>query len=283
MESPSHFKFMKNKVLIDAVHLDCTGLSPAHYGIYARIIIAMHRSGIMGQVSGTLDDLTKLTVCSQRELKEALKVFTDGYYFQVYEKAGFYRLVSGGVTKAHNLVLSRSIAGRKGGKEKHRARQAKAAPKAEPVKAEPVVEPVVEAVVFNKKGKPIDPVHKSATGKWFQVYLDLKKTTPTYKGVDAKALKELLEKIRSKMGEHGMEINQENTINSLEAFLRKAEKMKFIKDNYRLPVINQQFDVIYLHGKKARAGAAEADAGEIADAVSGLYPQRGSPDTNPQG
>ena len=86
--------------------------------------------------------------------------------------------------------------------------------------------------------------------RWFDVYTQVKGTKPTFSGVDGRHLKMILKKIDGKLVEYSIEVTAKSKTDSFESLIRHAAKMKWIKDNYTLPIINSKFDIIFADGRK---------------------------------
>ena len=70
------------------------------------------------------------------------------------------------------------------------------------------------------------------------------KTTPTFGGVEASAMKKLMRKLRQKAVEIDHEWTEDYAIRCLKHFLTKAVSDPWIVDNFMMHILNQKFDII---------------------------------------
>lgn len=233
------------------------GLTLEQYGAYVRLLIGLFADELPGQITGNLRDLAKTVFhCSEDDAERMLKYLGENKYVTILKQTdGTYKITHSEVQKWTHIRTVRSKAGTKGVAVKHYREHTEKTPS------------------VKKKKAPADPIHQLCVERWFTVYEDLLGTKPTFKGPDAAALKDFIDKVRTKMRENRIDITPEGVLENVEAFIRKAYKVKFVRNNFRLPLINQQFDTIYVYGRAKAPAVTSQDSSDLADAVGSVYDQ----------
>lgn len=112
--------------------------------------------------------------------------------------------------------------------------------------------PILKKVVFEKSKTHI-LFWKELVDVWFTHYEKLKRTKPTFAGVEAKSLKSFLEKLQKKAVEEGYEWTEETATGTFTAILQSIRD-KWLLENFMLKNLNSQFDKIYATAKKSSPG-----------------------------
>lgn len=103
---------------------------------------------------------------------------------------------------------------------------------------------------------------------WFTFYKHHTGETYIFSGKDGFHLKQLLKKINVKIQERGMEVNEENTLNSLKGFLNSV-KDPWILQHLEISLINSKFNSLYV-------AAVRTNPFTSADRISEIVRKRNS-------
>jgi hypothetical protein len=109
---------------------------------------------------------------------------------------------------------------------------------------------------------------RDATAIWFDYYLACTGERYMFDGKDGKHLKLLLNKIKLKVIEKGMEPTEENILNSFRGFLT-AITDKWIFDNLEIAIVNSKFNSLYVKAKQSSPFTRAHGISEIVRAKHG--------------
>lgn len=95
-----------------------------------------------------------------------------------------------------------------------------------------------------KETKPKNSQYTKSVETWFNFYR--KKTGQEYvmDGMQGKHLKHLLKKIEVKLKQKGLEVTDENVVNSLNGFLHHLND-NWILEHLEISIVNSKFNVLY--------------------------------------
>lgn len=85
---------------------------------------------------------------------------------------------------------------------------------------------------------------KQAIQIWFQFYRARTGQEYVFDGMQGRHLKQLLKKIEVKVKQKGLEVNDENILNSLNGFLHHM-KDSWILEHLEISIVNSKFNILY--------------------------------------
>lgn len=95
-----------------------------------------------------------------------------------------------------------------------------------------------------KKEESTTPHWAKLVDVWFSFYKLKKEIEPTFEGVQAKALKSIVDNLQKRSEGRGFEWTEQKATETLQMFLEYAYKDKWISENFLLPNLNNKFDSI---------------------------------------
>jgi hypothetical protein len=122
----------------------------------------------------------------------------------------------------------------------------------------PPVAPRKKTSVKNskKEEEPPEPHWQQIVDLWFCFYKEKFKIKPSFKDQDPKLLKKIIVQLKKRAEDKNVEWTEENALNRLKLFLEHAYARDWLKENFLLKNLHDQFDVIITKKTSAKQNSA---------------------------